>query len=61
MKEFKQIKKPTMKDVKKFNRTANKVVRDYEQKNNIEFTGKAQENLYDITQIFFDDMKFLVK
>jgi len=61
MKEFKEIKKPTMKDVKKFNRTANKVVRDYEQKNNIEFIGKAGENLYDITSLFFDDMKFLVK
>jgi len=61
MKEFKEIKKPTMKDVKKFNRSANKVVRDYEQKNNIEFTGKAGDNLYDITSLFFDDMKFLVK
>jgi len=61
MKEFKEIKKPTMKDVKKFNRQANKLVRDYEQKNNIEFTGKAGDNLYDITSLFYDDMKFLVK
>ncbi len=61
MKEFKKIKKPTKKDLKKFSRSANKFVRDYKEKKNIEFSGIAEEKINDKTQIFYDDMKFLVK